>query len=296
MFWKIFKNYYNINVGATYYYSASYSYNEETGLYSLKATDEKPLITGTIPNVATTENISNGYVYTCFSESETGTCEVLKQIDGTYVTNATYIRVKYVSHSSVDYAGTIGNENDSAIKTAVDTWYASNLASYADYLEDTYFCNDRSLKDTTYNSGYKITEYTYYGAYTRNNINKAPSVVCENKDDRYTVTNESGNTWLDYPVGLISIDEVMLAGGVYNMMNEKYYLQNNTYFWTSSPGNFNASNVFVSAWRVTSSGLAYPYNSVTTTNGVRAVVNVKANVEISQGDGSLENPYQLKLA
>ena len=289
------KNYYNINTGTTYYYGASYSYDSEKRVYTLVATDEKPLITGTIPNIATTENINNGYVYTCFSTSSTGNCEILKKINKTYVTNATYINVKYISHSSVDYEGTIGDDFDSTIKTAVDAWYTSNLANYADYLEDTYFCNDRSLKDATYNSGYKLTEHTYYGAYTRNITNKAPSVICENKNDRYTVENAGGNTWLDYPIGLISADEVMLAGGLYDALNEKYYLENESTFWTGSPGRFHASYATLRIWKVDAFGLAFPSDPMAT-YGVRPVINIKANVEISSGDGSLENPYQLKLA
>ena len=37
------------------------------------------------------------------------------------------------------------NTNDSTIKTYIDNWYEENLSSYTYQLEDTIWCNDRSL-------------------------------------------------------------------------------------------------------------------------------------------------------
>ena len=35
--------------------------------------------------------------------------------------------------------------SSSTIKTAIDTWYGQNLTGYTSYLEDTVWCNDRSI-------------------------------------------------------------------------------------------------------------------------------------------------------
>ncbi len=278
-----------------YYFGASYKYDDEKKLYTLMATEEKPLKSGTIADMTTDNNISNGYMYTCFSTEENGTCEVLKKFTQPYDGSSTCFMVNFVAHSSIDYPGTIGNDYDSAIKTIIDNWYSTNLKNYSQYLEDTYFCNDRSLKDTKYNSGYKLDQQTNYGAYTRNVTNKNPSVLCENKNDRYTVSNTNGNNWLDYPVGLISADEVMLAGGVYNLMNEKYYLRNNSYFWVGTPCYFRPAHITAHAWIVYSSGVIAP-GSYASSYYVRPVINLKSNVKIVSGDGSLDNPYELTLS
>ena len=37
------------------------------------------------------------------------------------------------------------NISDSAIKVGIDKWYEKYLSSYSGYLEDTVFCNDRSI-------------------------------------------------------------------------------------------------------------------------------------------------------
>lgn len=50
----------------------------------------------------------------------------------------------------------------------------------------------------------------------------------------------------------------------------------NEYYWTLSPSHFdsNSSNAYV--WGVMSSGSLYPWNRVTTSDGVRPVINLKA--------------------
>ena len=37
------------------------------------------------------------------------------------------------------------NVNDSTIKTEIESWFEKNLLNYEKYLEDTIFCNDRSI-------------------------------------------------------------------------------------------------------------------------------------------------------
>ncbi len=51
-------------------------------------------------------------------------------------------------------------------------------------------------------------------------------------------TSGYGNNALNYPVGLITADEVALAGSVYNVMNSKYYLYTANSLWTLTPLTF----------------------------------------------------------
>ncbi len=37
------------------------------------------------------------------------------------------------------------NTKDSTIKTAIDKWYGEKMTDYTGYLEDTVWCNDRSM-------------------------------------------------------------------------------------------------------------------------------------------------------
>ena len=63
-------------------------------------------------------------------------------------------------------------DTDSTIKGVIDTWYNNGLKvktdsagnSYADYLSDTMFCNDRKLYS---GSGYKLEATSYYMPYRR---------------------------------------------------------------------------------------------------------------------------------
>jgi hypothetical protein len=51
----------------------------------------------------------------------------------------------YGTAGSSTYDATHANTNSSTIKTVIDTWYNTNLSSYADKISDTEFCNDRSI-------------------------------------------------------------------------------------------------------------------------------------------------------
>ena len=183
------------------------------------------------------------------------------------------------------YNQSVSNSYDSMIKGVLDDWYEKNLQSHADKIStEAGFCGDR-----TYVSGkaYGIS-ITDYGAYNRLYINKTPSFECTNTTDLYTVSSaNSGNKALDYPIGLITADEVAYAGGVYGQTNNGYYLYTNQYYWTMSPYRFDGSNAVV--FRVNSSGNLNDYY-VRSSNGVRPVINLKANTKF-QGSGTESDPY-----
>ena len=105
----------------------------------------------------------------------------------------------------------------------------------------------------------------------------------------YTTSGSSqGNKALTYPIGLITADEVAYAGGVYGSSNSSYYLYTGQNYWTLSPYYFGGG--YARMFRVYSYG-SLGNGSVSDTNGVRPVINLKANVTISEGDGSSSNPY-----
>ena len=200
-----------------------------------------------------------------------------------------YIGYMYGTPGSSTYKETHANVNDSTIKGVLDSWYEENLLdNYATYLADSGFCGDRSMA-----SGTGIAETTtYYGAYNRLYTNKTPQFVCPQSNDLYTTASSTkGNKALDYPIGLITADEVAYAGGVINKSNDSYYLNTGNYYWTMSPGYFVGSNA--SEWYVRLGGDLAGCR-VIYGGGSRPVINLKSGIEITGGDGISSNPYVIK--
>ena len=205
-----------------------------------------------------------------------------------------YVGYMYGTAGSSSYSATHANINDSTIKGIIDTWYENNLLSYNYYLADSGFCGDRSKAsgaeiwypyDTALGYG---TNSTYYGVYNRLYNNKTP----QQSNDLYTTSSSTkGNKALDYPIGLITADEVAYAGGVSGISNNSYYLNTGFSYWTMSPRSFGGANAV--EWFVYSGGdLSNVY--VGRSYGARPVINLKSGIEITGGDGTSSNPYVIK--
>ena len=156
---------------------------------------------------------------------------------------------------------------------------------------DAGFCNDRSVASTAniwdpYDTalGYGRNE-TYYGK-------GQTQFVCPQTNDLFTTsTNSKGNKALTYPVGLITLDEVVYAGGTYHNANATYYLNNSTEYWTMSPCRFVGDMAYV-GYVVGSGSMNFDFSGYVI--GVRATVNLSSYVEITSGDGTIDNPYIVK--
>ena len=205
----------------------------------------------------------------------------------------------YGTAGSTTYEATHANTNNSTMKTYLDNWYQENLLSYTSYISlDAGFCNDRSVASTanTWNSYDKALGYgrnsTYYGAYNRLSNLKQPQFACPQANDLFTTTTSSkGNKVLTYPVGLITLDEVVYAGGSYDEENQNYYLNNNTLYWTMSPWYFGGLDACIG--NVNGGDVVY-FGTSLPVLGVRATVNLSSYVEITSGDGTIDNPYIVK--
>ena len=262
-------------------------YNFGTG-YTFDQSTRKFTLTGDIKQLTWNDNheeIVNNQLYSCLNTS----CNVVYKIVG--YNSATEMKVQPISYSSNSLLTAQTNTTDSPIKTKLDSWYKTNLTSYTSKLADETFCNDRSI---TSGSGYLTTPTTLYGAYTRLQDGKKPSLKCSQNNDKFKMSNESAK--LNYPVALITADEVAMAGGraYYNgaySPNSNYYLYNGNYFWTLSPSSFISSNSLAYVWYVMPSGSLAPWHYVTYSIGVRPVINLRANTLITKGDGSSLNPF-----
>ena len=93
---------------------------------------------------------------------------------------------------------------------------------------------------------------------------------------------------------LMTADEVVLAGGMYNVMNSKYYLYNGQFNWTSSPSRFSAYEAFSRVWCLLPSG-ALNTTGLVSWRGARPVINLNANVKITSGSGTENDPYEISI-
>jgi len=186
----------------------------------------------------------------------------------------------------------------STIKTYIDEWYSQNMTSYTSYLEDTAWCNDRSLANFSWGNGTGAgISDTDYGAYGRNRINPTPSLECVNQNDRFTVNEtmegrENGNAALTYSIALLTADELTLAGNRYTSSYSEIntYLTTGQFWWSLSPYYFDGS--YASEFYVRPTGYMDHTSVDNDTFGVRPSVSLLHSTQISEnGDGSVNSPF-----
>ncbi len=273
--------------GVDWYYGPDVTY--ENGTYTLRAKGSY--------NVETKSEISGTNInyqhYTCGSTTDI-TCTSVRYVyhaDNTIANYITLTNGKKVEDALSEMLTNSSNENNSTIKTIIDTWYQNNMTSYTNMLEDTIWCNDRSIG--TLNGwnpdGGRAIVLSYFSAYNRAKMTYSPSLECTNKNDSFTVRESlEGNGKLTYPVGLLTSDEVMLAGGKFDTSNTTYYLNNGTNYWLGSPSFFRGD---AGAYGfVIKSGSLY-FRPVSVTDGVRPVVSLKIGTQIARGSGTSSDPY-----
>ena len=211
-----------------------------------------------------------------------------------------YVGYKYGEDTSLD---TIRNNTiDSTIKTIIDTWYKKNLTNYTKYLSTSaVYCNDRSLgTGQTYSASSEFNFAPYFRMdYDTDGAKANPSYNCTDIRDAFSVENTSAK--LDYPVSLMTTDEIAFAGGVlYKTMNTPYvwFISNSagtqvsTKWWSLSPVRWNGSRAFVWYWN---SGNAYLGSlGINIALAVRPAVSLKSCTLYSTGDGSASNPYTIQ--
>ena len=204
-----------------------------------------------------------------------------------------YLGYMYGKTGASTYVETHANTNNSTIKTYLDTWYENNIKGTTNeqYIADNIFCNDRSFAQNNSGTGAGKSE-TYYRLhnFADSSTNNKMMLICPQNNDAFTVNDTSkGNGVLTYGIGLITTDEVVLAGG-WSLENSKYYLYSGQNYWTMSPYYFNGSNA--NEYLVRSSGLTNFTTRVNNILGARPVFNLKSEV-LLQGTGTAFDPYHL---
>ena len=247
--------------------TSSNNTNDESGLYKSTLTN-----TGE-PTYYFRGNVENnyvsfaGYTWRIVRVNEDGTIRIIMQ-DGinnnaTYVYNSNYSNYTYMYYSN------------SAAKSTLENWYSNNIGNNSNYsshiVNGSYFCEEAKTKyDSNYTSG--SASMTLYSSYT-------PNFKCK--------TDGNGKGQVSASIGLITYDETVFAGGYYRKNNFLYYLYNNTYYWTMSPGGFQGNYPII--WGIYIEGYcmdAISYGAYR----LRPVLNLKADT-LTTGDGTGTNPF-----
>ena len=225
--------------------------------------------------------------------------ETYKSAFNTNYNDNAYVGFKFGTVGSSTYEATHANTNNSTILTNLETWYTNNLKTYESVIDDNVWCNDKTnVTDTSYNPwGYSNvtglgygTNVTYYGATQRlvgtsgSAGGTGPSLKCNGELSK-----------INSKVGLITADELALAGYARGLQNTTTYLQENatdTYWWSLSPGSFLGDYAFV--WYVYGSNGDFGDDIVGDSGGVRPSISLKSTTNAT-GEGTSSTPYIISM-
>ena len=206
--------------------------------------------------------------------------------------NPAYVGYMYGNPDGTTFDEVHNNTNNSIIKTAVDNWYKTNIVDkgFSSNVSNAIgFCGDRTLRS---GDGVSTTQNSYFSSYKRFE-NNMPQFTCpEPSRDLYTTADSSiGNKALTYPVGLITYDELVYAGMDNRHTNKLSWAYSTQHYWTMSPSSFDATLGYAIEWFLNSAGSLTPWWGVGSHLGARPVINLKADVRISGGTGTANEPY-----
>ena len=188
-----------------------------------------------------------------------------------------------------------GTSQSSDIKTYLEDWYANytDLNASETKITDQIFCNDRTSSTDSSGIPGEISSWAstgtayYYGSYYRvveKYSTPMPSLICNNANDKFTTTTAKGNGKLSYPIGLITADEVNMAGA---SSNQSYYLYNENSYWGGSPFDFSDDGAYEFSVDIDghlSGGF------VSESGGVRGVVSLSSESKLL-GSGTYNDVY-----
>ena len=230
-------------------------------------------------NDSTNKKSINNAHYTCWNE--TGECTTVSYIYYRLGTTPYYINITGGKSVETALNEMLHNNNvnsiNSTMKSGVDAWYKHYLLEdYDDTLEDTIFCNDRSIRALNgWNpDGGSTTAYLQFKEYSATS-----DLSCTNTTDKFSVSNS--NAQLTYKVGLMSSLEA-------NILNNNNARKTGQEYWLASPYFFLDGSA---CGRTVYTDGNMSDNGVSVTYGVRPAVSLVPDVEYVSGDGSMENPY-----
>lgn len=214
----------------------------------------------------------------------TSTCnaQTISKLDSAYIDVGIYDLNDFTTTE------TLTDTNSTSIQYKLINWYTTNLSSVTSKIKSdstcigeltTKYSNTGTILDTT------STEW-YYNSYKKLILDKTVSLICGTQSIK---TNEQ-------PISILTVNEIILAGGMSGTDNETYYLNNNATtntWWTITPSYNNGTTDYI--FDVNATGSINYNNSLTTTeNSIRPSVSLVSGTKIASGDGSISNPYTIQ--
>jgi len=264
----------------TYKYSGSVSYSN--GTYTLTGDIE------TIWDLYDSTELAkiNTHHYTCLSSNTS--CTTVSYVNMTLYSSYIY----YVALTGVSDIGTALNNmlldnnvnaKNSTMKLGIDAWYKKYLLSYDNYIDDTIYCNNRSIIAL---GGFNPNGGSVLGTDSQlqfKEYNEGSDLSCTNITDKFSTSNSSAQ--LTYKVGLIALSEMSL-------LRTNALKNTGQAYWLLSPGYH--SSFSANGRAVYNNGMLYS-GSVSTivsdARGARPAISLKSGIEYISGDGSMANPY-----
>ena len=199
--------------------------------------------------------------------------------------------VGYMYGSKIDTRDNcIKNEISSSVKEKLDNWYKNNLLNFNSYINDSGFCNDRTINS---GDGYSADKSTDYQGYYRFGTDKAVLYCPDSDNDLFTAKSSNrGNKALTYPIGLITSDELTYAGSARGNVNKKFYLYDYSYR-TMTPSIYGSISQVADTYGFFGDGIVYSYGVATSLN-IKPVISLKSDIEISGGIGTINDPFVVK--
>ena len=231
-------------------------------------------------NDISNDNLNN-YHYTCGGSSSS--CSSVRYVYTVTNNKAYYITLsngKKVEDALEDMLTNSSNTTDSTIKEYIDTWYQNNMIDYTDRLEDTIFCNDRSISNLGgWNpDGGSTTSMNFLKL--RNYERSNRDLNCENVTDQFSISNTKAS--LSYPIGMLTSPEVLL-------LNNELLTNTGGYYWLLSPAELNGYSVAQGTATENGRVIISYHNGYE--YGIRPVVSLIPVIKVVSGDGSKTNPY-----
>ena len=259
-----------------------------------------------------------------FGETGNGTNAITNVAYNDKADDNTYLGYYNAGETTSLYPYAHEGTKPSTMALAVNDWFTKTNLDESLQLnhidENAGFCNDRKISNDNHgdssftNKGYG-TEVTWYAGFDRLMTEKItawkkiqnPTYKCSNikkgdsdyNRDYYTWKGHAnqGNKLLTMPVGLITMDELIYAGGFASNPNTSYWLYINESFRTMTPRNFEG-NAYV--FHSTNDGIPNNggiVNMVSPNPGARPVINLKSSTKFTFNNpngndkGTKGNPY-----
>ena len=203
------------------------------------------------------------------------------------------------------------DDSESEIKKSVEKWYSTNLINYDNYIsKNAIYCDDKDYKIfeisvvKDFNSLIRVSGLSALNPTTWEAIYNGkilPSFNCSSIESQYTSKfSNFGNKQLNYPIGLITADEVSFIGGRYGEINTNSWFYKNSVngsiikdnsWWTMSSATWNSARSFSMALYL--NGLLHGPD-VQEKKGIRPVISIKGDNIWKSGDGRATNPYEIR--